>query len=164
LVNRRTALAGSIPGHGDREEIAMRFMVIIKANADSEAGVVPSEKLINEMGKFNAQLEKAGVLRAGEGLTRSSQGARVSVRNGEKTVTDGPFAETKELVAGFWIIDVADLAEAIEWVKRAPEPEPGQVAEYEVRRVAEPDDFGDAFTPEARAAEDRLRARLAELD
>ena len=141
----------------------MRFMVIIKGSADSEAGGLPSEKFINEMGMFNASMEKAGILRAGEGLTRSAQGARVSVKDGRKTVTDGPFAETKELVAGFWIIDVADLDEAVEWVKRAPD-QPGETAEYEVRRVVEAADFGDAFSPEARAAEDRMRARLAQLD
>jgi hypothetical protein len=125
---------------------------------------MPSEKLINEMGKFNATLEKAGVLRAGDGLAPSSQGARLSVKDGKKTVTDGPFAETKELVAGFWILEVGDLEEALAWVKQAPDPHPGFAAEYEIRRMTVPEDFGENFTPGARAAEDRMRARLAELD
>jgi hypothetical protein len=138
-------------------------MVLIKANDDTENGVLPSEQLLNEMGMFNARLEKAGILRAAEGLVPSSQGARVTITDEKRTITDGPFAETKELVAGFWIIDVADLAEAVSWARQAPHTQPGGTTELEIRRVSEADDFGDAFTPEARAAEDRMRARIAEL-
>jgi hypothetical protein len=141
----------------------MRYMVLVKATANSEAGVQPSEQLINDMGKFNAELEKAGVLRAGDGLAPSSQGARVKVSGGRKTVTDGPFAETNELVAGYWILEVKDLAEAIEWIRRAPDAHPGEDTEYEIRRMFGSEDFTE-MSPEARAAEDRMRDRLAGLD
>jgi len=140
----------------------MRFMVLVKADADSESGALPDERLLNEMGMFNAEMEKAGILLAGEGLLPSAKGARVTVTDDKRVVTDGPFAETKELIAGFWILQVESLEEAVGWVRRAPNPRPGSKAEFEVRQVAEVDDFGDAFTPEARAAEERMRARLAD--
>ena len=142
----------------------MRYMILIKSDAATENGAVPDERLINEMGMFNARMEKAGILRAGEGLTPSREGARVTISDERRTVTDGPFAEAKELIAGFWIIEVGSLAEAVDWARQAPNPRPGATAELEVRRVVEADDFGDAFTPEARAAEDRMRERLAKLD
>lgn len=140
----------------------MRFMVLVKATKESEAGVMPSAELINEMGKFNAELVKAGVLLAGEGIAASSKGARVKISGDKRTVIDGPFAETKELVSGFWILQVKSLEEAIEWVKRAPNPSPGQETEIEIRKILEPEDFGDAFTPEARAAENELRERIGQ--
>ena len=135
----------------------MRFMVIVKASEESEAGQMPSTEELNEMGKFNEELVKAGVMLAGEGLQASSKGARVKYEGDTPTVTDGPFAETKELVAGFWILQVKSKEEAIEWMKRAPF---GDGAEVEIRQVAEAEDFGDEFTPEMREAEDRLRARV----
>src|SRR5438552_13077253 len=138
----------------------MRFMILVKANKDSEAGVLPDEKILTEMGKFNQQLEKAGVLLAGEGLQASSKGARVKFSGGKRTVTDGPFAETKELVAGFWLWQVKSKEEAIEWVKRCPNPFPGE-SEIEIRQVYEAEDFGAEFTPELRAQEERLRAQVA---
>ena len=135
----------------------MRFMVIVMANKDSEAGVLPDEKMLNAMGKFNEELVKAGVMLAGEGLQPSSKGTRVRFSGGKRTVTDGPFAETKELVAGFWLWQVKSKAEAIEWLKRAPFEE----TEVEIRQVFEPADFGPALTPELREQEERLRARAA---
>jgi hypothetical protein len=141
----------------------MRYMILLKYD-EPATFEVPSELLINEMGMFNAAMEKAGILRAGEGLLPSSvTGARVTVTDKEREVTDGPFAETKELVAGFWIVDVSGLDEAVEWARRVPNPRPGGTAVLEVRRVVEADDLGDNFTPEARAAEERMRARIAEL-
>src|SRR6184192_3692830 len=125
----------------------MRFMILLKADKNTEAGVLPDEKLLTEMGRYNEQLAKAGVMLAGEGLHPSSKGARVTFSGDKRTVTDGPFAETKELVAGFWLIDVKSKEEAIEWVKRCPNPMPGE-SEIEIRQVAEADDFGDNFTPE----------------
>ena len=139
----------------------MRFMVMVKATPDSEAGVLPSEKLLTEMGRYNEELVKAGVLLAGEGLHPSSKGARVRFSGEQRTVIDGPFTETKELVAGFWLIQVASLDEAIEWVKRCPNPMNGE-SEIEIRQVFEADDFGEAFTPELREQEERLRAQTAE--
>jgi hypothetical protein len=139
----------------------MRVMVIIKADKNSEAGVMPSEKLLSDMGKFNEELVKAGVMLAGDGLHPSSRGKRVRFEQGKKTVYDGPFAETKELVAGFWIWQVKSMDEAVEWVKRCPDPMPGQVAEVEIRPVFEAEDFGKEYTPELRAQEDRLRAEIA---
>ena len=133
----------------------MRVMVIIKASEQTEAGVLPDEALLTAMGKFNEELVKAGVMLAGEGLQASSKGARVKFAQGKKTVIDGPFTETKELVAGFWLWQVRSLEEAIEWVKRGPMEE----TEVEIRQVFEADDFGEAFTPELREAEERLRAR-----
>jgi len=132
-------------------------MIIVKANKDSEAGVLPDRKILTEMGKFNEQLVKAGVMLAGEGLQPSSKGARVKFADGRQTVTDGPFTETKELIAGFWLWQVKSKEEAIEWLKRAPF---GGGAEVEVRQVFETDDFGTEFTPELREQEDRLRAQI----
>ncbi|WP_339524157.1 YciI family protein [Pseudomonas sp. EA_35y_Pfl2_R111] len=137
----------------------MRFMVIVKATADSEAGIMPSEELMAAMGRFNEELVDAGVMLAGEGLQPSSKGARVKFSGSQRSVTDGPFIETKELIAGFWLWEVASLAECIEWVKRCPNPMPGD-SEIEIRRVFEAEDFGDEFTPELREQEERLRARL----
>ncbi|MCI0652509.1 MAG: YciI family protein [Planctomycetes bacterium] len=135
----------------------MRFMVIVKASKDSEAGVLPSEKLLAEMGQFNEELTKAGVMLAGEGLQASSKGARVRFSGTKRIVIDGPFAETKELVAGFWLWKCASLKEAIEWVKRCPHPMPGEDSEIEIRQVFEAEDFGDALNPELRAQEERQR-------
>jgi hypothetical protein len=140
----------------------MRFMVMVKANEDSEAGVLPDEKLLAEMGAYNEELVKAGVLLAGEGLRPSSEGARVRFADGKRKVVDGPFSETKELIAGFWLIQAKSKEEAIEWVKRAPDPFPGTEAEIEIRQVYEADDFGEAFTPELREAEERIAAQIAE--
>jgi hypothetical protein len=139
----------------------MRFMILVKANKDSEAGVLPSEKLLADMGKYNEELAKAGVLLAGEGLQASSKGARVRFSGNKRTVIDGPFAETKELLAGFWLIQVKSKEEAIEWVKRAPNPFPGTESEIEIRQVFEAEDFGPALTPELRKQEERLRAQAA---
>lgn len=139
----------------------MRFMVIVKADKNSEAGVLPDEKLLAEMGKYNEELAKAGVMLAGEGLHPSSKGARVRFSGNKRTVIDGPFAETKELVAGFWLIQARSKAEAIEWVKRAPNPFPGTEAELEIRQVFEPEDFGAEFTPELREQEERVRRQVA---
>ncbi len=138
----------------------MRFMVLVKADKNTEAGVMPSEKLLAAMGQYNEELVKAGVLLAGEGLHPSSKGARVKFSGGERTVVDGPFAETKELIAGFWLIRVKSKEEAIEWVKRCPNPLNGE-AEIEIRQVFEAEDFGTEFTPELREAEERLRAQVA---
>lgn len=138
----------------------MRFMVLVKATKESEAGVMPSEQLLTEMGKFNDQLVKAGVLLAGEGLHPSSKGVRVRFSGTSREVIDGPFAETKELVAGFWLLDVKSKQEAIEWIKRCPNPMLGE-SEIEIRQVFEAADFGEAFTPEARASEERLRAQIS---
>ena len=136
----------------------MRFMVIVKADKNSEAGVMPSEQLLAEMGKFNEELAQAGVLLAAEGLHPSSKGARVSFSGGKRTVTDGPFAEAKELIAGFWLWQVKSKEEAIEWLKRAPF---GEGAEIEIRQVFEASDFGPEFTPELQEQEERLRAQVA---
>jgi hypothetical protein len=137
----------------------MRFMILIKADKNSEAGVMPSQQLLTDMGKFNEELVNAGIMLAGEGLHPSSKGARVRFSGKKRTVIDGPFAETKELVAGFWLWQVKSKEEAIEWVKRIPNPMPGTEAEVEIRQVFEADDFGDALTPELRAQEADLRAR-----
>jgi hypothetical protein len=139
----------------------MRFMVMVKANKDSEAGVLPDAKLLADMGKFNEELMKAGVMLAGEGLQPSSKGARVRFSGAKRTVIDGPFAETKELVAGFWLWHVKSKEEAIEWVKRCPNPFPGSESEIEIRQVFEAEDFGAEFTPELRAQEERIRAQVA---
>ena len=138
----------------------MRFMIIVKATNDSEAGVMPSEQLLTEMGKFNEELVNAGVMLAGEGLQPSSQGARVRFSGSTRTVIDGPFAETKELIAGFWLWQVKSKEEAIEWVKRCPNPMPGENSEIEIRQVFEAEDFGAAFTPELREQEERLRRQV----
>lgn len=136
----------------------MRVMVIVKATRNSEAGMMPTEELLTEMGKFNEELAKAGVLLAGEGLHPSSKGKRVRFSGGKKSVIDGPFAETKELVAGYWMWQVKSMEEAVEWVRRCPDPMPGEEAEIEIRPVFEAEDFGDELTPELRAQEERLRA------
>jgi len=138
----------------------MRFMVMIKANRDSEAGVMPSKQLLADMGRFNEELVKAGVMLAGEGLHPSSKGARVNFSGKKRTVVDGPFAETKELIAGFWIWKVRSKEEAIEWVKRCPNPMEGD-SQIEIRQVFEAEDFGAEFTPELREQEERLRAQIA---
>ena len=138
----------------------MRVMVMIKATRTSEAGVMPSEELLAEMGKFNEELVKAGVLLAGEGLHPSSRGKRVRFSGGKKSVIDGPFAETKELVAGYWIWQVKSMEEAVEWVYRCPDPMPGDDSEIEIRQVFEAEDFGKELTPELRAQEARLRAEV----
>lgn len=137
----------------------MRVMVIMKANADSEAGVMPSERMLTEMGNFNEELVNAGMMTAGEGLHPSSKGARVRFSAGQPTVTKGPFPNTSELVAGFWMWKVKSLEDALDWVKRIPNPE-NEDFEVEVRPVFETDDFGEELTPDARAQEDRLRARM----
>lgn len=139
----------------------MRFMIIVKATADSEAGKMPSQQLLTEMGKYNEQLVNAGVLLAAEGLHPSSRGARVKFEGNKRTVVDGPFAETKELIAGFWLIQVKSREEAIEWVRRCPKPFEGD-SEIEIRQVFEMEDFGDAVTPELCAQEERMRAQLAQ--
>jgi hypothetical protein len=138
----------------------MRFMILIKANKDTEAGVMPSEELLTAMGKYNEELVKAGVMLAGEGLQPSSKGARVKFSGDKRTVIDGPFTETKELIAGFWLIQVKSKEEAIEWVKRVPNPT-GEEGEIDIRQVFEAEDFGDEFTPELREQEQRLRAEAA---
>jgi hypothetical protein len=137
----------------------MRFMVIVKADKNTEAGALPDEKLLTKMGKYNEELAKAGVLLAGEGLHPSSKGVRVRFSGEKRTVIDGPFAETKELVAGFWLWQVKSKQEAIEWVKRCPNPT-GAEGEIEIRQVFEAEDFGPAFTPELREQEERLRAQV----
>ena len=137
----------------------MRFMIIIKANEKSEAGVMPSERAITEMGAYNEELVKAGVMLAGEGLHPSSRGARVRSVNGKLSVIDGPFSEAKELIAGFWILQLRDIDEAIAWVKRVPNPD-NEDWEIEIRQVGELEDFGDAFGPELQAQEERIRAGI----
>ena len=139
----------------------MRFCVMVKATNDSEAGVMPSEKLLADMGKFNEDLIKAGVMLAGEGLHPSSRGKRVKFSGNQRTVTDGPFAETKELVAGFWLWQCKSMEEAVEWVKRCPRPFETGDCEIEIRRVFEAEDFGVEFTPELREQEERHRAELS---
>ena len=141
----------------------MRFMVIVKADKNSEAGVLPDEKLLTEMGKYNEELAKAGVLLAAEGLHPSSKGARVRFSGPKRTVIDGPFAETKELIAGFWLWQVKSKEEAIAWVRRCPNPMPGTESEIEIRQVFEAEDFGEAFTPELREQEERILAQAEKL-
>jgi hypothetical protein len=145
-----------------RRGIAMKFMVLIKADRDSEAGVMPSTELLAAMGKYNEELVNAGVMLAGEGLHPSSRGARVKFSGNQRIVTDGPFIETKELIAGYWLWQVKSKEEAIEWVKRCPNPT-GAEGEIEIRQVFEADDFGPEFTPELRAQEDRIRAKAEKL-
>ncbi|MDB5172841.1 MAG: dehydrogenase [Phycisphaerales bacterium] len=139
----------------------MRFMAIVKANKESEAGVLPDPQLLEAMGKFNEELVKAGVMLAGEGLQPSSKGARVRFSGNKRTVIDGPFSETKELVAGFWLLQVKSKEEAIEWIKRSPNPFPGADSEIEIRQVFEAEDFGANLTPEVREQEERLRNQMA---
>ena len=138
-----------------------RFMLIVKASKDSEAGIMPSTELLDAMGKYNEEMAKAGVMLAGEGLQPSSKGARVRFSGDKRSVIDGPFTETKELIAGFWLIQAKSKEEAIEWVKRAPNPMPGEESEIEIRQVFENEDFGEEFTPEQREREDRLRDQLS---
>jgi hypothetical protein len=138
----------------------MRFMILVKADKNSEAGVLPDEKLLAEMGKFNEELVKAGVMLAGEGLQPSSKGVRVKFSGSKRTVIDGPFAETKELIAGYWLWQVKSKEEAVEWVKRCPNPFPGTESEIEIRQLFEAEDFGAEFTPELREQEERLRAQI----
>jgi hypothetical protein len=139
----------------------MRVMVIVKATKNSESGVLPDERLLTDMGKYNEELVKAGIMLAGEGLHPSSKGKRVRFSGAQRTVVDGPFAETKELIAGFWLWQVKSMDEATEWVRRCPDPMPGEQAEIEIRPVFEAEDFGKEFTPELRAQEDRLRAEIS---
>jgi hypothetical protein len=139
----------------------MKFMVLVKATKDSEAGVMPSTELLAAMGKYNEELVKAGVMLAGEGLHPSSKGARVKFSGSRRIVTDGPFTETKELIAGFWIFQVKSKEEAIEWVKRSPNPFPGGEPEIEIRQVFDAADFGPELTPELKESEERLRAQVA---
>jgi hypothetical protein len=138
----------------------MRFMILLKSDKNTEAGMMPSQKLLEEMGKYNEELVKAGIMLAGEGLQPSSKGARVKFSKGRKTVVDGPFTESTELIAGFWLWDVKSKEEAIEWVKRCPDPLEGD-AEIEIRQVFEAEDFGAEFTPELREQEERLRKQIA---
>jgi hypothetical protein len=138
----------------------MKVMVIVKATKNSEAGEMPGEQLLAEMGKYNEELVKAGIMLAGEGLHPSSKGKRIRFSGGKRTVVDGPFAETKELVAGFWLWQVRSLEEAVEWARRCPDPMPGEEAELEIRPIFEADDFGEEFTPELRAQEERLRREI----
>ena len=139
----------------------MKFMVIVKASAASEAGIMPSEKLFTDMGNFNEELVKAGVMLAGEGLHPSSKGARIRFNGDQRTVIDGPFTETKELVAGFWLIEVGSKEEAVEWFKRCPNPHEGVESEIEIRQIFGPDDFGTDLPADVRAQEDRLREQMA---
>jgi len=138
----------------------MKVMVIVKATRNSEAGVMPSEQLLAEMGKFNEELVNAGIMLAGEGLHPSAKGKRIKFAGGKKTVVDGPFVETKELIAGYWVWQVRSMDEAVEWARRCPDPMPGEDAELEIRPIFEAEDFGDEFTPELRAQEERLRREL----
>ena len=137
----------------------MRCMILVKADKNSEAGVLPDQKILTEMGKYNEELVKAGIMLAGEGLLPSSKGARVKFSGRERSVIDGPFSETKELIAGFWLWHVKSKEEAIEWVKRCPNPMAGE-SEIEIRQVGEAEDFGDEFTPELREQEQRLRSEI----
>jgi hypothetical protein len=155
-------MAGKSPGNSTGKGLAMKFMVIVKATKNSEAGVMPDQQLLTDMGKYNEELVKAGVMLAGEGLQPSSKGVRVRFSpNGKRTVIDGPFAETKELIAGFWLWQVKSKEEAIEWLKRCPMPHPEE-CEVELRQILSPEDFGPALTPELREAEEKLRRQAEE--
>jgi hypothetical protein len=138
----------------------MRVMVIVKATKNSEAGVMPSEKLLTEMGKYNEELVKAGIMLAGEGLLPSAKGKRIKFSGSKRSVVDGPFTETKELIAGYWIWQVRSMEEAVEWARRCPDPMPGEEGELEIRQIGEMEDFGEEFTPELREQEERLRAEI----
>lgn len=138
----------------------MRVMVIVKATKNSEANVLPNEQLLTEMGKYNEELVKAGIMLAGEGLHPSSKGKRIQFSGAKRTVVDGPFAEAKELIAGYWLWQVKSIEEAVEWARRCPNPMPDEEGELEIRPVFEADDFGKEFTPELRAQEERLRAEI----
>jgi hypothetical protein len=139
----------------------MKVMVMVKATKNSEAGVMPSEKLMAEMGAFNEQLVKAGIMLAGDGLHPSAKGKRIQFTSGQRRVVDGPFTETKEIIAGYWIWQVRSMDEAVEWARRCPDPMPGEDAELELRPVFEAEDFGAAYTPELRAKDEQLRAEVA---
>jgi hypothetical protein len=139
----------------------MRFLVMVKATPNSEAGVMPGPEMFEAMGKYNEQLVKAGIMKAGEGLHPSSTGARVHFSGSQRTVVDGPFAETKELVAGYWLWECKSLQEAIDWVKKCPNPMPGEDSDIEIRRIYEAEDFGDSFTPQEREREERMRKQIA---
>src|SRR4051812_34718315 len=141
----------------------MRVMVMVKATPKSEAGILPSTELLEAMGRYNEELVKAGVMLAGEGLQSSAKGKRVRFAGSQRTVVDGPFSETKELVAGFWLWQVRSMEEAVEWAKRCPNPMPGEEGELEIRQVFEAEDFGAEFTPELREQEERVRAEAAKL-
>jgi hypothetical protein len=138
----------------------MKVMVVVKATKNSEAGMMPNEKLLAAMGAYNEELVKAGIMLAGEGLHPSSKGKRIKFSGNKRTVLDGPFAETKELIAGFWIWQVRSMEEAVEWARRCPDPMPGEEAELELRRIFGPEDFGTELTPELRAKEEQLRAEI----
>ena len=138
----------------------MKVMVIVKATKNSEAGVMPSEKLLTEMGNYNEELVKAGIMLAGEGLQPSSKGKRIKFSGRQRSVHDGPFTETKELIAGYWVWQVRSMDEAVEWARRCPDPMPGEEAELEIRPLFEAEDFGKEFTPELRAQEERLRQEV----
>ena len=138
----------------------MKVMVIVKASKNSEAGVMPSETLFAEMGKYNEELVKAGIMLAGDGLQPSVKGKRIQFSGSKRTVIDGPFTETKELIAGYWIWQVRSMEEAVEWARRCPNPMPGEESELEIRPVFEAEDFGEAYTPELRAQDERLRAEI----
>jgi hypothetical protein len=138
----------------------MKVMVIVKATKNSEAGIMPSEELLAKMGNYNEELVKAGIMLAGEGLHPSAKGKRIKFSGTQRTVVDGPFAETKELIAGYWLWQVRSMDEAVEWARRCPDPMPGEDAELEIRPIFEAEDFGEAFTPELRAQEERLRAAV----
>jgi len=139
----------------------MRFLVMVKATPNSEAGVMPEPEMFEAMGKYNEELVKAGIMKAGEGLHPSSRGARVHFSGAKRTVIDGPFTETKELVAGFWLWECKSLQEVIEWVKKCPNPMPGEDSDIEIRRIYEAEDFGESFTPEEREREERMRKQIA---
>src|SRR5207248_1106278 len=153
-------MESSVPTHIHTGGKVMRVMVIVKATKDSEAGVMPSKDLLTAMGNYNEELVKAGIMLAGDGLKPSSQGKRVRFTGSKRTVIDGPFAETKELIAGYWMWQVRSMEEAVEWLKRCPNPMPGE-SEVEIRPVYEMADFGENFTPEARDKEERLRDKIA---
>ncbi len=140
----------------------MKVMVIVKATKNSEAGIMPSEKMLSDMGRFNEELVKAGIMLGGDGLTPSSRGKRVNLSHGKRTVVDGPFAETKELIAGFWIWQVRSMDEALEWVRRCPDPMPGEESTLEIRPFFTPEDFGEAYTPELQARDAKLREQTGE--
>lgn len=142
------------------KEILMKVMVIVKASKNSEAGIMPSEKLLSEMGNYNEELVRAGIMLGGDGLHPSSKAKRIVMSAGKRTVVDGPFAETKELVAGYWIWQVRSMDEAVEWARRCPDPMPGEDAQLEIRPIFEADDFGEAYTPELREREERMRAEV----
>jgi hypothetical protein len=144
------------------EELKMRVMVIVKATKNSEAGIMPTEKMMADMGRFNEELVKAGIMKSGDGLKPSKAGKRVKFQaGGQRSVYDGPFAETKELIAGFWLWEVASIEQAVDWVKRCPDPMPGEESEIEIRPFYEAEDFGEAFTPELRAKVEQMRAHVA---